>query len=80
MFLAPSRRAPLGLLLTALCAGALVIGPGLGGSPALAAQPSESWYARALRLDDAHKLSTGSGIVVAVVDGGVDPTDRKSVV
>jgi subtilisin family serine protease len=74
VFLAPSRRAPLWLLLTALCAGALLVGPGLGGSPALAAQPSESWYARALRLDDAHKLSTGNSVVVAVVDGGVDPT------
>ncbi|WP_052710779.1 S8 family serine peptidase [Pseudofrankia sp. DC12] len=66
----PSRRSLPGLLLTALCAGVLLVG---GGSPALAAQPREAWYARALRLDDAHRLSTGSGVVVAVVDGGVDP-------
>ncbi|ONH33682.1 peptidase S8 [Pseudofrankia asymbiotica] len=28
----------------------------------------------ALRLDEAHQISTGAGVVVAIIDGGVDPT------
>lgn len=79
MSFAPSRRVLLGLPLTVLCAGVLLTGPwsggsGLGATPAQAIEPSEAWYARALHLDDAHKLSTGRDVVVAVVDGGVDQT------
>jgi len=68
----PRRRAARTLLITVLSAGVALLGP--GAWPALAAQPGEAWYVRTLHLDDAHRLSTGTGVVVAVVDGGVDPT------
>jgi subtilisin family serine protease len=74
-------RAALILALTALEAGALA-GDAAVASPAVpsAAVPAASvpaggsWYVRALRLDDAHRLSTGQGVLIAIVDGGVDPT------
>ena len=68
----PRRRAARALLVAVLSAGAALLGP--GGWPALAAQPGEAWYVSALHFDDAYRLSTGEGVVVAVVDGGVDPT------
>ncbi|MEU7753725.1 type VII secretion-associated serine protease mycosin [Micromonospora sp. NPDC049171] len=43
--------------------------------PAVAApQRAEQWYLDELRIDQAHKLSTGRGVTVAVVDSGVDAT------
>jgi len=32
------------------------------------------WYVRYLQLDEAHKISKGKGIVIAVIDTGVDAT------
>ncbi len=32
------------------------------------------WYVAALRLDEAHKLTKGKGVLVAVVDTGIDAT------
>ncbi|TCB99986.1 type VII secretion-associated serine protease mycosin [Micromonospora zingiberis] len=34
---------------------------------------SEQWHLRYLKIEDAHKISTGSGITVAVLDTGVYP-------
>lgn len=46
-------------------------------SPAVAAQPDVvrglQWQIAKLKLDEVHRGSTGQGIVVAVIDSGVDP-------
>ncbi|GIJ49696.1 hypothetical protein Val02_65820 [Virgisporangium aliadipatigenens] len=42
-------------------------------TPATAA-PVEQWWLAPLRIADAHKISQGEGVVVAVVDSGVDAT------
>ncbi|MFU8851857.1 type VII secretion-associated serine protease mycosin [Micromonospora sp. SL1-18] len=56
----------------ALLAGLLVAG---AAQPAAAApRRAEQWYLDELRIDQAHKLSTGQGVVVAVLDTGVDAT------
>jgi subtilisin family serine protease len=47
--------------------------PSASAAPSASGAP-EAWFATALRLDEAHTLSTGAGVLVAVVDGGVDPT------
>lgn len=53
-----------------LLAGLLVVG---AAQPAAAApRRAEQWYLDELRIAQAHKLSTGRGVVVAVVDSGVD--------
>ncbi|MBM7490359.1 type VII secretion-associated serine protease mycosin [Micromonospora luteifusca] len=53
-----------------LLAGLLVLG---AAQPAVAApRRAEQWYVDELRIEQAHKLSTGRGVVVAVLDTGVD--------
>lgn len=53
-----------------LLAGLLVVG---AAQPAAAApRRAEQWYLDELRIAQAHKLSTGQGVIVAVVDSGVD--------
>lgn len=48
---------------------------GAAAQPAVAApQRAEQWYLDELRIDQAHKLSNGRGVIVAVVDSGVDAT------
>lgn len=63
------------VLLTAVMASALAVP--VAGAPASAAEPdlvrSLQWQIQYLKLNDVHKKSTGAGIVVAVVDSGVDP-------
>ncbi|MET8912286.1 type VII secretion-associated serine protease mycosin [Micromonospora sp. NPDC004551] len=55
-----------------LLAGLMVLG---AVQPAVAApRRAEQWYLDELRIDQAHKLSTGRGVTVAVVDSGVDAT------
>ena len=50
--------------------GLLVVG---AAQPAAAApRRAEQWYLDELRIDQAHKISTGRGVVVAVIDSGVD--------
>jgi len=70
----PTRaRLRSGALAVALTGG-LLLAPGLGGGALAAQRGGGPWYVAALRLDEAHRISTGTGVVVAVVDGGVDPT------
>ncbi|MEV4410900.1 S8 family serine peptidase [Catellatospora sp. NPDC049609] len=46
-----------------------------GASSASADQISEGqWFHKFLRTDEAHKITQGAGVVVAVVDSGVDAT------
>ncbi|MEU7971113.1 type VII secretion-associated serine protease mycosin [Micromonospora sp. NPDC049089] len=53
-----------------LLAGFLVVG---AAQPAAAApRRAEQWYLDELRIDRVHKISTGRGVVVAVVDTGVE--------
>ena len=53
-----------------LLAGLLVVG---AAQPAAAApRRAEQWYLDELRIDQAHKISTGRGVVVAVIDTGVE--------
>ncbi|MBL7495992.1 S8 family serine peptidase [Frankia sp. CNm7] len=62
-------------LVGVLVLGQVLLGPvlfGLGGGVARA--QTSPWYVDELRLADVHRLSTGTGVVVAVVDGGVDAT------
>ncbi|MEU4556393.1 type VII secretion-associated serine protease mycosin [Micromonospora violae] len=55
-----------------LLAGFLVVG---AAQPAAAApRRAEQWYLDELRIDQVHKISTGRGVVVAVVDSGVEAT------
>ncbi|SCE85383.1 Subtilase family protein [Micromonospora viridifaciens] len=60
------------LLAAGLLAGLMVLGV---AQPADAApRRAEQWYLDELRIDQAHRLSTGRGVIVAVVDTGVDAT------
>ncbi|MGW3858672.1 type VII secretion-associated serine protease mycosin [Micromonospora arida] len=53
-----------------LLAGFLVVG---AAQPAAAApRRAEQWYLDELRIDQVHKISTGRGVVVAVIDSGVE--------
>ncbi|MEO3769758.1 type VII secretion-associated serine protease mycosin [Micromonospora sp. B9E7] len=55
-----------------LLAGFLVVG---AAQPAAAApRRAEQWYLDELRIDQVHKISTGQGVVVAVLDSGVEAT------
>ncbi|MFG3582354.1 type VII secretion-associated serine protease mycosin [Micromonospora chersina] len=55
-----------------LLAGLMVLGV---AQPAAAApRRAEQWYLDELRIDQVHRLSTGRGVTVAVVDSGVDAT------
>lgn len=57
-------------VVAALAAGAMVLG---AAQPAAAApRRAEQWYLDELRTDEAHRLATGRGVLVAVVDTGVD--------
>ncbi|WP_320065894.1 type VII secretion-associated serine protease mycosin [Micromonospora sp. RTGN7] len=65
--------------LTALCRGALAVAVGFPlvavgmPAPALAAVPAleRQWHLDALRVTEAHEISTGEGVTVAVIDTGV---------
>ncbi|MFI6237337.1 type VII secretion-associated serine protease mycosin [Micromonospora sp. NPDC050784] len=53
-----------------LLAGFLVVG---AAQPAAAApRRAEQWYLDELRIEQAHEISTGRGVVVAVIDSGVE--------
>ncbi|WP_051724269.1 type VII secretion-associated serine protease mycosin [Micromonospora chokoriensis] len=55
-----------------LLAGFLVVG---AAQPAAAApRRAEQWYLDELRIDQVQKISTGRGVVVAVIDTGVEAT------
>ncbi|WP_406078548.1 type VII secretion-associated serine protease mycosin [Micromonospora sp. NBC_00858] len=55
-----------------LLAGLLVLG---AAQPASAApRRAEQWYLDELKIAQVHKISTGRGVVVAVLDSGVDAT------
>ncbi|WCN80362.1 type VII secretion-associated serine protease mycosin [Micromonospora sp. LH3U1] len=55
-----------------LLAGFLVVG---AAQPAAAApRRAEQWYLDELRIDQAHKISTGRGVVVGLLDSGVEAT------
>ncbi|MET8359922.1 type VII secretion-associated serine protease mycosin [Micromonospora sp. NPDC005171] len=57
-------------LAACLLAGSLVVG---AAQPAAAApRRAEQWYLDELRIDQVHKVSTGRGVVVAVLDSGVE--------
>jgi hypothetical protein len=66
-------RATVQLVTAALTGTALALG---GGVPALAAAvdaPPEAWHVAALHLAEAHTLSRGAGVIVAVLDSGAAP-------
>lgn len=50
----------------------------LGTAPAGAADADgfgkDAWWYQAMRIDDAHKIATGKGVTIAVIDGPIDPT------
>ncbi|WP_433126566.1 type VII secretion-associated serine protease mycosin [Micromonospora sp. CA-240977] len=57
-------------VIACLLAGFLVVG---AAQPAAAApRRAEQWYLDELRIDQVHKISTGQGVVVAVLDSGVE--------
>ena len=55
-------------LFTATLAGA---GVAIFGTPALADTRSDQWHLRYLNIEEAHRISTGKGVTVAVIDSGV---------
>ena len=63
-------------MLRPVAAGLLsVLLVGAAAQPAVAApQRTEQWYLDELRIDQVRKLSTGRGVIVGVVDSGVDAT------
>ncbi|MEU8181412.1 type VII secretion-associated serine protease mycosin [Micromonospora sp. NPDC049047] len=57
-------------VIACLLTGLLVVG---AAQPAAAApRRAEQWYLDELRIDQVHKISTGRGVVVAVLDSGVE--------
>ncbi|WP_019876726.1 S8 family peptidase [Sporichthya polymorpha] len=51
----------------------------LAGGPALAADADDgfgknAWWYQAMKIDDAHQISTGKGVTIAVIDGPIDPS------
>ena len=55
-------------LLTAALAGA---GAASFGAPALADTRTDQWHLKYLNIEKAHRISTGKGVTVAVIDSGV---------
>ena len=60
---------------------ALVLFVGAGAGPLIAPDPAHAdtvrelqWHLDALRIPEAHKISKGDGVTVAVIDSGVDVT------
>jgi type VII secretion-associated serine protease mycosin len=61
------RRRPIALFAVALAgAGAAVF-----GTPALADTRDDQWHLNYLKVEQAHRISTGKGVTVAVIDSGV---------
>lgn len=52
---------------------ACLLAPGAGTLPAAAAQANQWWHGL-WRMDDVWQVTDGSGVTVAVIDGGVDAT------
>ncbi|ABW10245.1 peptidase S8 and S53 subtilisin kexin sedolisin [Parafrankia sp. EAN1pec] len=49
-----------------------------GGLPSSGFSSADAqWYHESLRLAEAHRVSRGRGIIVAIIDGGVDATHPK---
>ncbi|MDF3301177.1 type VII secretion-associated serine protease mycosin [Streptomyces tropicalis] len=49
---------------------------GVGGAPAYAESTrGQQWFLDAMRAEEMWRISTGSGITVAVIDSGVDPSN-----
>ncbi|CAI7977149.1 membrane-anchored mycosin MYCP [Frankia sp. Hr75.2] len=49
-----------------------------GGLPSSGfSSTNEQWYHESLRLAEAHRVSRGRGVIVAIIDGGVDATHPK---
>jgi type VII secretion-associated serine protease mycosin len=68
---ASSRRAVTVLALT----GAVSLTGAVAAAPAFAESfRQQEWHVNAMRLPEAWKYSKGQGVVVAVIDGGVDAT------
>ncbi|WP_328383684.1 type VII secretion-associated serine protease mycosin [Micromonospora zamorensis] len=64
-----------GVLRTVAASLLSVLLVGSVAQPAVAApQRAEQWYLDELRIDQVRKLSTGRGVIVGVVDSGVDAT------
>jgi type VII secretion-associated serine protease mycosin len=59
-----------------LCIAALATGAVAVCRPAAAADPISDgqWYVAAMQLDAAHKITQGEGVMVAIIDTGVDAT------
>jgi type VII secretion-associated serine protease mycosin len=61
--------------LTGLVASLVIIGASVPIAPAWADSIRDrEWHLGFLKVDDAHRISQGAGIIVAVVDSGVDAT------
>ncbi len=62
-----------GMLVRGAIALSVIVGSGLIAAPARAdATRDAQWYLKTLKVAEAHKLSQGEGITVAVIDTGVD--------
>lgn len=55
-------------LFAAVLAGA---GAAVFGTPALADIRDDQWHLKYLKIEEAHRISTGKGVTVAVIDSGV---------
>ncbi|THJ64644.1 peptidase S8 [Candidatus Frankia alpina] len=81
----PTGTQPRGLLRAVAAVLALLVGSALGvpllAAPATAAAPAPAqgsqWYHAVLGLAQAQRISQGAGVVVAVIDGGVDADHPK---
>lgn len=81
----PTGTQPRGLLRAVAAVLALLVGSALGvpllAAPATAAAPAPAqgsqWYHAVLGLAQAQRIRQGAGVVVAVIDGGVDADHPK---